>query len=141
MPALVCVLLVASGCARTGTATDAPSGASRIAGERIAKALGVVTASASLRCRSTTCWMRAMGDLVRAAKAALTTTAEAGAMVPAPCRSLVPEMNEWLVTIRDAAAKARHLRSPPVGEALPTNVVRDDLAPLADAFRQCAAPG
>ena len=81
-----------------------------------------------------------MTDLVRTANVALTATAEAGAKVPAPCRSLVPEMNEWLVMIRDSAEKARHLRSPPLGEVLPTSVVHDDLAPLADAFRQCAVP-
>jgi hypothetical protein len=83
--------------------------------------------------------MRQMGDLQRGAGVALAALQEVGAVVPGPCRSLVPEMRDWLARIRDAAGKARRLGHPPAGVTLPTDLVRVDLAPLADAFTACAA--
>jgi hypothetical protein len=130
---------MASGCGGESRPHGQTS-ASQAAGERIAHALAAVTASAASSCTSTTCWVRQMDDLARAARTALTATAEVGGLVPMPCRSLVPEINEWLVMIRSSAEKARRLRSPPVGTVWPTAIVRDDVVPLANGFRECAAP-
>jgi hypothetical protein len=81
-----------------------------------------------------------MDDMVRVTRVALIATAEVGPKVASPCLALVPQVDDRLEAIRESAEKARDLGRPPAGAPLPTRVVRDDLAPLAGAFKECASP-